>query len=98
MVWDHEVAGSNPVAPNFAMTIDCGEYFNGLLTLPRIQGREPDGERTTTGMYPHDGAVIRSCLAPSASGSVVESTLATAVSRGRRFRPPDRRKGISSAQ
>jgi hypothetical protein len=38
-------------------------------------------------------AVTRSCPAQSASGSVPGSTLATAVSRGRRFRPPDRRKG-----
>src|ERR1700722_848796 len=33
-------------------------------------------------------AVIRSCSAPGASESVPGSTLATAVSRGRRLRPP----------
>src|SRR5262245_46872753 len=43
-------------------------------------------------------AVTRSCPAPGASGSVPGSTLATAVSRGRRFRLPDRRKGRGSAQ
>src|SRR5260370_32772858 len=29
-----------------------GEYFNGLLTLPRIQGREAGSEHATTGMHP----------------------------------------------
>src|SRR5262249_4466517 len=75
-----------------------GEYFNGLPTLPRIQGRGPGRERATTGMHPHDLAVIRPYWALSASGSVFESTLPRAMSRGRRSRPPDRRKGISSAQ
>ena len=40
--------------------------------------------------------IIRSDSSPTASGSVLESTLATAVSRGRRSRPPDRRNGRSS--
>ena len=42
-----------------------------------------------------DHAIIHSCSAPTASGSVLESTLARAVSRGRRSRPPDRRRGRS---
>src|SRR5260370_33879088 len=69
-----------------------GEYFNGLPTLPRIQGREADSERATTGMHAHDHGFIRSCSAPSASGSVPGTTPARAESRGRRFRPPDRRQ------
>src|SRR5262249_41120421 len=40
--------------------------------------------------------IIRSCSAPSASGSVAGTTLATAAFRGRRFRPPDRRTDTSS--
>src|SRR5262249_49156135 len=40
-------------------------------------------------------AVSRSCPALSASGSVFETTLPRAVSRGRRFQPPDRRKSRS---
>ena len=66
------------------------------LKLRRVVGpKEPGSEHATTGMHPRDYAVIRSCSAPSASGSVPGSTLATAVSRGRRFRPPDRRRGRS---
>src|SRR5215467_6740276 len=63
-----------------------GEYFNGLLTLPRRQGREPGSEHATTGMHPPGYAIIRCCSAPSASGSVPGSTLATAAFRGQRFR------------
>ena len=43
-------------------------------------------------------AVIGSCSAPSASGSVLEATRPRVASRGRRFRPFDRRKGRCSAQ
>ena len=52
-----------------------------------------DGSR----MFGHDHAIIHSCSSPTASGSVLESTLARAVSRGRRSRPPDRRRGRSLA-
>src|SRR5262249_29160659 len=64
----------------------------------RIRERESCSEHATTEMHTQDHAVSRSCPALSASGSVFETTLPRAVSRGRRFRPPDRRKGRSSAQ
>jgi hypothetical protein len=41
--------------------------------------------------------IIHSCSAPTASGSVLEPTLARAVSRGRRSPPPDRRRDRSLA-
>jgi signal transduction histidine kinase len=41
--------------------------------------------------------IMHSYSSPTASGSVLESTLARAVSRGRRSRPPDRRRGRSLA-
>src|SRR5260370_20038078 len=63
---------------------------------PRVQGREPDSERNDGSALPCD-AIIHSCSSPTASGSVVESTLARAVSRGRRSRPPERRRGRSLA-
>src|SRR5580704_1917144 len=51
----------------------------------------------TTGAHSHDHAIIHSCRSPTAPGSVLESTLARAVSRGRRSRPPDRRRGRNLA-
>src|SRR5262249_50299662 len=64
----------------------------------RIRERESCSEHATTEMHPQDPGVSRSCPPPSASGSVAGTTLATVASHGRRFRPPDRRKGRSSAR
>ena len=91
----------------------CGKLQSGPTKRPppRIksrlntaQSRHPTqlrhGNQTasaTTGVHSHDHAIIHSCSSPTASGSVLESTLARAVSRGRRSRPPDRRRGRSLA-
>jgi hypothetical protein len=51
------------------------------------------------GVHSRYHAIIHShsCSSPTAPGSVLESTLARAVSRGRRSRPPDRRRGRNLA-
>ncbi len=66
----------------------CPRFVPGLA---KFGLRAPATNITTS-------AIIHSCSAPTALGSVLESTLARAVSRGRRSRPPDRRNGRSSAQ
>jgi len=64
---------------------------------PRVQGEGTRQRAQRRELHSHDHAIIHSCSSPTAWGSVLESTLATAVSRGRRFRPPDRRRGRSLA-
>src|ERR1700716_2272207 len=65
-------------------------------THPEYRGGNQTAS-ATTGVHSHNHAIIHSCSSPTASGSVLESTLARAVSRGRRSRPPDRRRGKTLA-